>query len=509
MLKMTKYGLASLLFVLTILTGKAQTLSTEKVSAQSVWLDPAINTDAPSQRIVIWFDEQFLGNGDSFEKRTKEFAGQKRSVLSRRVVQTLKGLNQKSITKVKAALNQLESSGEIKELTPHWIVNGFSAVVTKEGLASIQKLSGVSKIFHKRPLATNNNENQGPEYLKYNPKSSFAVDKVTSYPWNIEQIRAPQVWNRHGILGEGTLNVVHDFGFKLNTRPLAENLYINRGEIPGNGIDDDKNGFIDDYNGYNFDAKKADVNQPRLRGTLIHGNACAAMISGTFALNTTKAIGIAPKSKWAPVIGISNIEQAVEWAIEQGADTYSMSFSSPNLGEARSHWRKVMEQATFCGVVFISGAGNFAAGNGIAPVPVQMRNPEDIPNAVLGVAGVGQDGKRPPFSSQGHVEWNTEHYQDGKVNKPDFATLNFQIDCVDLEGNLSNKANGNSFAGPHMAGIVSLMLSANPELLPWDVKAILIKTAKDIGAPGFDFQSGHGFVNALDAVEEALAWKKR
>lgn len=509
MLKMIKYCLASLLWVTSLLAGQAQTLPTESISYQKVWIDPAIDTEASANRIVVWFDEQFLGSGNSFEKRTKEFAGQKRSVLSRKVIQTLKGLNQKSIAKVAEALNQLESTGGIKELTPHWVINGFSAVVTSEGLSSIQKLSGVSKIFHKRPVNANRNDNVGPEYLKDNPESSFDLDNLTSYPWNIEQIRAPEVWNKHGIFGEGTLNIVHDFGFKLDTRPLAETLYINQGEIPGNGIDDDKNGFIDDYNGYNFDAKNADVNQPRLRGTLIHGNACAAMISGTFALNTTNAIGIAPRSKWAPVIGISNIESAVEWAIEQGADTYSMSFSSPNLGEARSHWRKVMEQATFCGVVFISGAGNFAAGNGVAPVPVQMRNPEDIPNAVLGVAGVGQDGKRPPFSSQGHVEWNTEHYQDGKVNKPDFATLNFQIDCVDLEGNLSNMASGNSFAGPHMAGIVSLMLSANPELLPWDVKTILIKIAKDIGAPGFDYQSGHGFVNALDAVEAALVWQPK
>lgn len=506
---MRKTLLLPFLLVLGLYVSQAQTLRTESLSAQDVWVDPAVNPESVSQWVVVWFDEQFLGSGDSYEKRSKEFAGQKRSDLSKKVVLTLKRLNQKSIGAVKEELAALQSDGHISELTPHWVVNGFSALVSKEGLASIQKLSGVSKIFHKRPPRASTNDNIGPEYLKYNPKSSFAVDKVTSYPWNIEQIRAPQVWNRHGILGEGTLNVVHDFGFKLNTRPLAENLYINPREIPGNGIDDDKNGFIDDYNGFNFDEGSANVNQPRLRGTMIHGNSCAAMISGTFALNTTKAIGIAPKSKWAPVVGTSNIEQAIEWAIEQGADTYSMSFSMPNMGETRSHWRKVMEQASFCGVVFISGAGNFAAGNGIAPVPVQMRNPEDIPNAVLGVAGVGRDGKRPAFSSQGPVAWNTDHYKDGQVNKPDFATLNFQIECVDLEGNLSNMASGNSFAGPHMAGIVSLMLSANPELLPWDVKAILIKTAKDIGAPGFDFQSGHGFVNAFDAVEEALAWKKK
>ena len=65
-------------------------------------------------------------------------------------------------------------------------------------------------------------------------------------------------------------------------------------------------------------------------------------------------------------------------------------------------------------------------------------------------------------------------------------------------------ASGNSLAGPHMAGIVALMFSANPELLPWEVKEILISTAQDIGEPGFDYQSGHGFVNAYDAVKKVL-----
>ncbi len=298
---------------------------------------------------------------------------------------------------------------------------------------------------------------------------------------------------------------MHDHGFKLDIPPLAETIYTNEGEIPGNGIDDDKNGYVDDYHGYNFDDGNPGLNNPFIRrATIIHGNACAAMICGTFATGTKMAIGVAPDSRWAPLIGSTNIEQAVEWAIEQGADTYSMSFSQPNLGEYRSHWRRVLEQGTFCGIVFISGAGNFAAGANYAPVPIQMRNPEDIPHAVLGVAGVGRDGVRPPFSSQGPVEWNTHLYQEGTVNKPDFATLNFQIPCVDPEGYLSNVASGNSLAGPHTAGIVALMLSANPELLPWEVKDILIQIAQDIGDPGFDFQTGHGFINAYDAVNAVI-----
>lgn len=499
-----KYLLITVSLICISALSVAQGLKTESLSDSRLWVDPNLQSGNGSQAVVVWFDTQFLGQQESFDKRAGEFAGQKRSELRKKVISTLKSTSNQSFGQVASQLNELKKDGHLDDLVQHWIINGFSCSVDGKGLEALRKLKGVARIFKKRPTFLPSNADAGPEYLSTIPKSTFAINKAESYPWNIEQIRAPEVWKAYGITGKGTLNVVHDFGFKLDIPPLAETIYVNPDEIPGNGIDDDKNGFIDDYHGYNFDAGNASVNNPRMRGTMIHGNSCAAMISGTFATNTTQAIGIAPESKWAPVIGAGHIEQAVEWAIEQGADTYSMSFSQPNLGEYRTHWRKIMEQGTFCGIVFISGAGNFAGGNNAAPIPVQMRIPEDIPNAVLGVAGVGRDGERPFFSSQGPVDWTTIDYKEGRVNKPDFATFNYQISCVDLEGNLSNQASGNSFAGPHMAGIVSLMLSANPELLPWEVKEILKKAAKDIGTPGFDYQSGHGFVNAYDAVTEVL-----
>ena len=91
------------------------------------------------------------------------------------------------------------------------------------------------------------------------------------------------------------------------------------------------------------------------------------------------------------------MEAAVQWALEQGADTYSMSFSVPGKGEHRSHWRKLMEHGSFGGVCFVSGAGNFAQQQ---KVPVQMRQPEDIPNAVFAAAGVHRDLTRTATSSE-------------------------------------------------------------------------------------------------------------
>lgn len=61
-------------------------------------------------------------------------------------------------------------------------------------------------------------------------------------------------------MGENVLNVVHDFGFRLDIPAIEGSLYRNDGEVPGNDQDDDDNGFVDDYHGYNFDQESSRIN---------------------------------------------------------------------------------------------------------------------------------------------------------------------------------------------------------------------------------------------------------
>lgn len=271
-------------------------------------------------------------------------------------------------------------------------------------------------------------------------------------------------------------------------------------------MDDDGNGFADDIHGFNFAQNTANLTRlslpkGRVHPSILHGHECVGIICGRGSEGFPVQPGLAPDSKWAGVIAMRKIEQAVQWAVEQGADTYSMSFSRPNLGEYRSHWRKVMEHGSYCGVHFVSGAGNFAQNQ---PVPIQMRVPEDIPHAVFAAAGVQQDLSRTPFSSQGPVEWNTEHYTEGRVKKPEVCAFNFRVPLLTPQGGKPRSgANGNSFAGPMFCGTIALMLSANPELKTWETREIIIKTATDVAEEGFDFQTGYGLINAFEAVKMA------
>lgn len=165
-----------------------------------------------------------------------------------------------------------------------------------------------------------------------------------------------------------------------------------------------------------------------------------------------------------------------------------------------------MEQGAFCGIHFVSGAGNFAQSES---VPVQMRVPEDIPHAVFAAAGVQRDLSRTSFSSQGPVDWNTEHYQDGRVDKPEVCAFNYKVPGLSPKGGQPTRTvNGNSFAGPMYCGTIALILSANPELKPWEVRQIITETATDVAEEGYDHQTGHGLINAYEAVKHAMRKRK-
>ena len=487
-------------------------LATEKLTGTGIWTDPAIAAGFGQRRrvsVTIWFEDQLLGDGRAYLRRSREFAGRQRGELRVAAVKTLQAIHARSWSQASKRIEQLLAEEKISQVEPYWIVNGFSCVTVQEHLAALESVPGVKKIFASPPRPANRPA-PGAEAPSFPQQQRRAFDPQRyKHPWYIRALQADQVWKKFGITGRGTLNVIHDFNFVFSEN-LTDNLYRKSKEIPANGIDDDKNGLIDDYHGYNFDAGTAvltnvavPLNSSSPRG--MHGFMCAAVVCGRGVPGKEYEFGIAPESQWTGVIGAGRLENAVQWSIEQGADTYSMSFSIPGLQEYRSHWRKVMEHGSLCGVFFVSGAGNFAQ---TAELPVQMRTPEDIPEVVFAAAGLQRNFTRTPFSSQGPVKWKTEHYQDGLVQKPEVCAFNLGLPLLQRDGSVQPVAlNGNSFAGPMFCGTIALMLSADPDLLPWDLKEIITTTATDVAQRGIDGQTGHGLINCYRAVKEVLRRK--
>ncbi|MEP1095942.1 MAG: S8 family serine peptidase [Cyclobacteriaceae bacterium] len=466
-----------------------------------IWVDPAFEDSFVDETVVVWFTDQFLKDAESYSSRQSEFGD--RIAMRSTVLSELKRLSTESHNAAQDAIDELITAGLISEFKSHWIINGFSCKLAEGGIEGLVKLPGVDKIFKKLFADPGDNSSFGPEFITAFDGAFFTPPSFEKTTWNLKKLKVIDVWESENVTGEGVLNIIHDFGFKLDIPALSDNIYRNPGEIAGNGIDDDENGHVDDYHGFNFDANSSLVNNPRLDGTdFNHGSAVASMICGRIASDT--AVGVAPNAQWSPVRGFANFEEMVEWAIEQEADTYTMSFSVPNMMEFRTHWRKVIEHGTYSGIFFISGAGNFGnpANANFAPVPVQMRVPESIP-AVFGVAGVDSLLNRPVFSSKGPVVWDTDYYSEGQVDKPDFATFNDGLDYVDIfEGKLTRDVRGNSFAGPQLAGVISLMLSKDKTLTPWGARQLLIDNAVDVLSEGYDNQSGYGLIDALATVQD-------
>lgn len=488
------FSAAALAFIPGILTNGQERLPLGTVKLENlngdIWVSelpiPLRRLEVDAEITVkVWFDRQLLGDGAAYRRRTIEFDSTPRSVLRQHVIEALKQESDRSFSKAKKKLNQLQGSGILTDVRKHWIINGFSATTTISNVGRVKEVPGVNKIFIIRKTNSERAEVNDDDDEK--KTSEFVFDsKQWLHPWYTRALKADRVWEQFGVSGKGTLNVIHDFHF-------AKSPQMARSQSPKVGFN------------FNLGTTQLCVRPKSDSIRDLHGIMCAAIVCGRGSEEFQYEFGLAPSGEWAGVITRGEIEASVEWAIENAADTYSMSFSIPGLGQYRSHWRKILEHGTICGLCFVSGAGNFAR---TVKVPIQMRTPEDIPQVVFAAAGVHRDLTKTAFSSQGPVIWRTEHYHEGEVRKPEVCAFNHQLPLFFANGTVSEAAiNGNSFAGPMFCGTIALMRSADKEIHPWRIREIITSTATDIGAPGFDSSTGHGLINCYHAVKEVLRQK--
>ena len=164
--------------------------------------------------------------------------------------------------------------------------------------------------------------------------------------------------------GDNTIIVaVIDDGIDLEHPDLKDNIWTNTKEIPGNGIDDDGNGYIDDIHGWNFVTNTTDVN-----GYGNHGTYCAGVI-GAVGNNSEGIAGICWNVQIMPVViydlsgySVLDIYPAVKYAVDNGAKIINFSSGSDagailNRME-KSDYIKSLEYARSHGVLFVNSAGN-------------------------------------------------------------------------------------------------------------------------------------------------------
>ncbi|MEZ4866412.1 MAG: S8 family serine peptidase [Caldilineaceae bacterium] len=148
--------------------------------------------------------------------------------------------------------------------------------------------------------------------------------------------------------------------------------------------------------------------------------------------------------------------------------------------------RAAIYEATSNGALVLAAAGNTGKEQTLFPAAY---------DCVVGVGAVDQSATRAGFSTYG---LGVDVVAPG-VNIFSTALHSQQHDY--------DYASGTSFATPHASGVAALIFSARPELTAWDVREILLRSAKDLGQPGYDVQYGYGLLDAGAALQLASIWR--
>ncbi|WP_414582468.1 S8 family peptidase [Scytonema sp. PCC 10023] len=287
-------------------------------------------------------------------------------------------------------------------------------------------------------------------------KSPFAdVSNVGGYNWGLDTIQAPEVWAK-GYTGKNVVVAVLDSGVDYTHADLNDNIWRNRGEIFGNGIDDDRNGYVDDVIGWNFVGNNNNPMDYEGHGTHVAGIIAAER-------NEFGTTGVAYNSQIMPIKVVDekgsgtqkNIAQGIVYAANNGADVINLSLG----GGYSSEIEQAIRYATQRGATVVMAAGNEGAGTPIYPAALAT-------DWGIAVGAIDQYRYMANLSNRAGSDSRLNYVVAPGVNI--YSTI---------PGNKYGYLNGTSMATPYVSGVAALMLSANPTLTPNQVRQIIVQSS--------------------------------
>jgi subtilisin family serine protease len=381
------------------------------------------------------------------------------------------------------------------------------------------------------------------------PTDGFAFDDVELAPGvgvpppatpepNLTALQATELWAL-GIDGSGVLVGTIDSGVWISHPDLVNRIWQNPGEVPGNALDDDGNGKVDDLHGWDFIGNNADVTAADPHGTQTAGIVCGDGSSGE------KMTGMAPG---ATLLVCEVSTEAHYWAAQQycldaGVDciTSSYSYKWPQIPKPDYHMhRQLCDVELAAGIVHANSIGN--QGNLLSnyPVPFNIAAPGNCPSpfdhpaladggrsSVIACGGIELPADALYFASGvGPAAWeNMAVYTTGYtwpqlpaywdypkggfsgplpgLVKPDVVAYTTNIQTTTI-GSGYSPFGGTSAATPHVGGALCLLLDSQPAAEPRHVAAALELTAKDLGAPGKDNLYGSGKIQVKAAARRLV-----
>ena len=294
------------------------------------------------------------------------------------------------------------------------------------------------------------------------------------YPqqWGFPKVKAPQAWDTLN-LAPNVIVAVIDTGVDYSHPDIAGNMWKNPLEIPGNNIDDDNNGVIDDIYGANFvnPATTGDPNDDNNHGT---------HVAGTIAAVTNDGVGVAGTAWKAQIMALKFLGangsgstagaiRAIEYAIKMNAVIMNNSWGGGGFSQAL---RDAIAVADAEGILFVAAAGNNGTDSDANPsYPAGY----DVPN-IVAVMATDQNDVIAVFSTFG-------------LTTVDLAAPGVGILSTTRNGGYAS-FNGTSMATPHVSGAAVLLAAQDPSRDAAALKSLIMSTVDVI--PGLAGKSVTG-----------------
>jgi len=326
------------------------------------------------------------------------------------------------------------------------------------------------------------------DYLpKLQSTTSTPNDPLISQQDYLDVIKAKEAWNTYDGSPSIVVAVIDD-GAAQDHPDLKDNIAVNANEIPNNNIDDDGNGYIDDYNGLNFAKEYEDGGQwGNTFNPNDHGNGVTGIVGAT-ANNGIGIAGVGNKCRVFPLKVFTRESQTVREFFGYQALVYAAlrGFQVANCswgvgGNKSPIFQSIIDFCVARDMAIVAAAGNESTYSEAV-----------YPASYFGVLGVGETdllGRVTPTSSLG-------------ANLGVMAPGNNSYSISGASG-YAGSLTGTSFASPMVAGVVALIRGKYPELTAMEALEHARNSVDDISSQNqFDAPYIGGSINALKAVSD-------
>lgn len=347
------------------------------------------------------------------------------------------------------------------------------------------------------PIPVKNRENQNP------PKTlSQFNDPKADKLWSFDDaeyfgISINAAYKLYATTATKTVIVaVVDTGVDYRHEDLKDVMWINQKEIPGNGIDDDKNGYIDDIYGINLLNRDS---EGRATGNMMDAHSHGTHVSGTIAAKQNNKIGVAGIASNVRIMGIRavpndddetdvNIAEAFIYAAKNGAKIINCSFGKSSNEGGKLIPETLQYIQDNYGVLIVAASGNSSLDIDKTPTyPASHKN-----DNLLIVASSTSSNFMSRFSNYG-------------INSVDVAAPGSGIFST-TPNNSYESLSGTSMASPTTAGVAAEVLSHYPNLSPIQLKNVIINSVTKVERFKDKLVSG-GRIDLLNALELARTIK--